>query len=231
LSKKDIILNYEFKLINLTHLKKDILVHKVYTDLKKMISNGELKPGEKLYQERIAKILGVSRTPLVKAFQILEQEMILESIPRRGMYVKTLDIFDLINAFECRQGIETTAVRILAPKMTRKDFEELKSFFVPFLNSKNINHELYLKADLDFHYHIIQLTGNNYLIRMNTIAHVVNQTYRQGLIRPPEETMCEHLMILSALETKDAGLAEEYMRNHIRKSIEKLKQRITVIQS
>lgn len=214
----------------MTQLKKELLVHQVYTDLKKMISTGELKPGEKLYQERIAKKLGVSRTPLVKAFQILEQEMFLESIPRRGMYVKSIDIFDLLNAFECRQGIETTAVRIITNKITPEEFNLLKSYFMPFLNSKSIDQELYLKADSDFHYRLIQLTKNNYLIRMNKIAHVFNLTYRHGLIRPPEETLPEHLMILSAIETKNASLAEEYMRNHIRKSIDKIKQNLSLIQ-
>lgn len=214
----------------MTFLKKDILVHKVYQDLKRMISDGELKPGEKLYQEKIAEKLGVSRTPLVKAFQILEQEMFIESIPRRGMYVKSVNIFDLLNAFECRQGIETTAVRIVTPRLTEKEVEELNSFFTPFLNSKKIDRNAYLKADSDFHSRLIQMTRNNFLIKMNEIAHVFNQTYRIGLIREPHETLPEHLRILSAMDTRDTCLAEEYMRNHIRKSIETLKTRITELQ-
>lgn len=209
------------------HQKKDVSVHKVYQDLKNMILNGDLKPGEKLYQERIAEKLGVSRTPLVKAFQILEQEMLIESIPRRGMYVKSINVFDLLHAFECRQGIETTAVRILTEKIKDEELEELKSYFVPFLNSKNIDRDRYLRADADFHNTLIQLTKNNYLIRMNHIAHVYNQTYKHGLIREPLETLPEHLRILSAMETRDTSLAEEYMRNHIRKSIGILKMRIS----
>jgi DNA-binding GntR family transcriptional regulator len=210
----------------MAQLKKDVLVHKVYTELKKIILNGELKPGEKLYQEKIAKQFGVSRTPLIKALHILEQEMVLESIPGRGMYVKSRSIIDLLNAFECRQGIETTAVRTLTGKITEKEFQSLYSVFKPFLNSNKIDPELYLKADQEFHSKIVNLTKNNYLIRMNKIAHVFNDTYKEGLIRNPEETLSEHLMILSAIETKDCSLAEEYMRNHLRKSIERIKIRI-----
>lgn len=206
--------------------KKDVLVHKVYSELKNMILNGELKPGEKLYQEKISKQLGVSRTPFIKALHILEQEMVLESIPRRGMYVKSRSIIDLLNAFECRQGIETTAVRTLTEKITAKEYQSLYSLFKPFLNSKKIDRELYLKADQDFHSRIVNLTKNNYLIRMNKIANVFNDTYKEGLIRNPEETLTEHLMILSAIETKDCCLAEEYMRNHLRKSIERIKKKI-----
>jgi DNA-binding GntR family transcriptional regulator len=211
--------------------KKDVLVHKVYQDLKNMILNGELKSGDKLYQERIADRLGVSRTPLVKAFQILEQEMFIESIPRRGMYVKAINDFDMLNAFECRQGIETTAVRILTFKISNEQLKELKDYFKPFLNSKSIDRNSYLKADSEFHLRLIQMTGNDFLIRINQIAHVFNQTYMKGLIREPKETLSEHLMILSAMEMKDAGLAEECMRSHIRKTVEKIRKSISDIKN
>ena len=204
----------------------DNLVQQVYSRLKEMIVSGGLKPGEKIRQEKMAETLGISRTPLVKAFQILEQELLLESIPRRGMYVRQSNIYDMLDAYECRQGIETTAVRIITNKITISKFEELKSIFDPFLNSKNINREEYLKADFHFHNMIIQISNNNYLIKMNQIANIYNRTYRIGLIREPLETLPEHLMILSAIETKDTGLAEEYMRNHIRKSIEQIKLKI-----
>ena len=126
-------MNFEFKYYLWLSIEKDVLVHKVYNELKKKILDGELKPGEKLYQERIAAILGVSRTPLVKAFQILEQDMLVISIPRRGMYVKDINIYDFLDAYECRQGIETTAIRIITNKISDVEVGELKSIFKSFL--------------------------------------------------------------------------------------------------
>jgi len=207
-------------------LEKYVLVSHVYQTLKDMILSGELKPGEKLYQERIAERLGVSRTPLVKAFQILEHEMLIDSIPRRGMYVKSVNVNDLLDAFECRQGIETTAVRIITDKITDEQIDELKSLFRPFMNSKKINQKAYLKADSEFHRRLVQFSQNNYLNRINEIIHVYGQTYKHGLIREPEETLPEHLMIISAMETRDAGLAEECMRSHIRKSVSSIKLKL-----
>ena len=206
--------------------EREVLIHQVYHDLKELISSGTLKPGEKLYQQRIADMLGVSRTPLLKAFHILEQEMYLESIPGRGMYVRSVNMNDILSTFECRQGIETTAVRILTSVITEEELNKLYSFFEPFLNSKNIDLKLYLEADSDFHFSIVQMSRNDYLIRMNKLANIQKMTYRQGLIRDPSETLPEHLKIISALETRDTGLAEEYMRNHIRKSIIAIRERI-----
>lgn len=207
-------------------VERDVLIHKVYKDLKELILQGTLKPGEKLYQEHLAAMLGVSRTPLLKAFHILEQEMYLESIPGRGMYIRKFSLEDLLSTFECRQGIETTAIRILSSIITEEELNTLYSLFKPFLNSKKIDSELYLEADSDFHLRIVQMSRNDYLMQMNKLANIQKMTYRQGLIREPSETLPEHLKIISAMETKDAGLAEEYMRNHIRKSIVAIRERI-----
>ena len=71
----------------------------IYKRLKEMIRNGELKQGEKIVQEKIAEELGVSRTPLMKALLALENEYLVESIPRRGMYLRVLDYKEIIDIY------------------------------------------------------------------------------------------------------------------------------------
>jgi DNA-binding GntR family transcriptional regulator len=199
--------------------ESSMLIQPVYLKLREMITRGEYQPGEKLVQEKVAARLGVSRTPLIKALQILEQDMLVVSIPRRGMYVRQIRTEDLLAAYECRQAIETTAVRLATKRITSSGLEKIKGLFRPFLNSKEIDISEYLLADAEFHQQLVVLSDNKYLMKMNQIASIYKQTYVRGLIRPPGETLPEHLCILSAMETKDACLAEEYMRNHIRKSI------------
>ncbi|MEO0733057.1 MAG: GntR family transcriptional regulator, partial [Bacteroidota bacterium] len=63
------------------------LGERVYLAVKKMILDQELKPGQKLVQEKLAERLGVSRSPLLKALQRFEAELLVTSIPRRGMLV------------------------------------------------------------------------------------------------------------------------------------------------
>jgi len=66
------------------------LVDRLYLTVKQMILDQQLVPGQKLVQEKLATELGVSRSPLLKALQRLESELLVESFPRRGMYVKQL---------------------------------------------------------------------------------------------------------------------------------------------
>jgi len=61
---------------------------KVYDRLKAMILEGRLVPGDKVYQDRLAQVMGVSRTPLVNALKVLEQEKLIKAIPRRGFFVR-----------------------------------------------------------------------------------------------------------------------------------------------
>jgi DNA-binding GntR family transcriptional regulator len=63
------------------------LDQKVYSQLKSMILDQNLKSGSKIYQEKLAEDLGISRTPLVNALKKLEQDHLIIAIPRKGFYV------------------------------------------------------------------------------------------------------------------------------------------------
>lgn len=199
------------------------LIQPVYVALKSMILSGELQPGEKIRQEKMANMLGVSRTPLVKALQILEQEFLVENVPRRGMYVKKIDTQELIDAYECRLSIETTAVRLSCALITKTKITELRSIFSPFENKKEIDATEYMHADQMFHHKVIEFCQNKFLVKMESIANIQFFTYQQGLIRPPDETLAEHLAIIEAIEGNDVELAKLLMNSHIQKSIDLIK--------
>jgi DNA-binding GntR family transcriptional regulator len=123
----------------------------VYEKLKEMIISNDLKPGEKLLQEKLAARLGVSRTPLLKALQMLEYEFLVESIPRRGMVVKKLSIDEMCDIYDVREGIETVAVRLVTERISDKQLRQLVSIWRPFKNQESIDSDKYRKADDRFH--------------------------------------------------------------------------------
>ena len=59
----------------------------VYQTLREAILKGNLKPGERLMEMKLANKLGVSRTPIREAIRMLEQEGLALTIPRRGAQV------------------------------------------------------------------------------------------------------------------------------------------------
>ncbi|GGZ73662.1 GntR family transcriptional regulator [Algibacter mikhailovii] len=190
----------------------------IYLRLKDMIRNGELKQGEKIVQEKISELLGVSRTPLMKALLALENEYLVESIPRRGMFVRSLDEKEIFDIYICREAIEGMAARVLAIKKDEAVVKQLKACFMPFSSQSNIDLDAYTRADEHFHSLLIKLTNNAPLDKIYFFSNIHDKVTGHGLVRPPEETLHEHFKIINAIENGNADQAEKYAREHIEKS-------------
>jgi DNA-binding GntR family transcriptional regulator len=191
---------------------------RVYDALKGMILSGELAPGQRITQMKLAEEIGVSRTPLLKALQILEHELLVESIPRRGMFVKEMKHEEIIDAFDCREGLEGIAARLAAERITDSQLRKLEKLFAPFKDQSDISVKDYGRADQQFHKLLIQFSGNHILPRIEMIGNIHIISYNRGLIRPPKETLSEHYAIISAIASHDSDLAERHARAHLRKS-------------
>jgi len=196
----------------------------VYERLKEMITKGSLAPGQKLIQEKLATELGVSRTPLLKALQNLEHEMLVESIPRRGMYVKQISMQEMIDVYDCREAVECMALRLVVERATDTEVLKMKNLFQPFLETEKIDLKKYRKADERFHDLLIDLSKNPVLKKMSQVSDIHKRVYQFGLVRPPEETLKEHMNIVEAILNRDIKTADIELRNHIGLSREKLNQ-------
>ena len=85
------------------------LDHKAYLIIKNMIIDRKLLPGDKIPQEKLARELGISRTPLVSAIKYLEHEKLVEAKPRRGYFVRLFSKQEMISIFELREVLEGLA--------------------------------------------------------------------------------------------------------------------------
>ncbi len=195
---------------------------RVYDQIKKMILTGALVPGQKILQEKLAQDIGVSRTPLLKALQQLESELLVESIPRRGMFVKQIGLKEIIDAFDCREALEGIAARLTVNNISDTQLKEMKKLFEPFRTvepgGRDFSDKAYRKADQRFHEMMIEISGNQVLRRLEMLGNILFICYNRGLVRPPKETLKEHFAIIEAIEKRDGDLTEKEIRNHLRKS-------------
>ena len=202
------------------------LSYQAYKRIKTMILTDVLTPGKKIVQEKLAEELGVSRMPLHRAFQMLENELLVEHIPRRGIFVAEVDLQLIADAFECREAIEGLAARRAAGNITKKEISFLYDLFAPFADNPGAaDLERYEEADVTFHKTIMQISGNKILLKMEMLGNVIIRTYQRGLIRGPAETYFEHMKMIDALAAHNGEEAEQLLRNHFirsRRRIEKL---------
>ena len=89
----------------------------VFNTLRQAILRGELKPGERLMEIKLANKLGVSRTPIREAIRKLELEGLVLIIPRRGAEVAQITEKSLRDVLEVRRSLEALAVRLACERM------------------------------------------------------------------------------------------------------------------
>jgi DNA-binding GntR family transcriptional regulator len=83
--------------------------------LRAMILRGDLRPGDRVIENRLTDELGVSRPPLREAMRVLEQEGLLVQVPRKGSLVTPLTQHDVYEIFTLRDEFERLAVDLGVP--------------------------------------------------------------------------------------------------------------------
>lgn len=91
------------------------ITHLAASALRDMILGGELQPGDRVVENQLAGVLGVSKPPLREALRILEQEGLVVRSPRRGVVVTPLTLHDVYEIFTLRHDLERLAVDLGVP--------------------------------------------------------------------------------------------------------------------
>lgn len=209
-------------------IKYENLDQKVYQVVKQLIEDRRLLPGEKIPQEKLAKELGISRTPLISALKFLEHEKLVEVKPRRGFFVRLFSIEEMVSIFEIREVLEGLSARRAAKSITASEGRELRNIFKEFQDKKNIaDLQAYAKADKQFHTRIAEIGSKEFLTTilqtLNIIALAYQNITSEGLIRKPNETIKDHMEIVDAICNHEPDLAEHLMREHLKTTIIQLK--------
>ena len=103
------------------------LREQIYDYLKAELKRGSLDTGSFLDLNRLAKDLGVSRTPLRDALIQLEVEEFVTISPRRGVAVRSLALRDIQEIYQLVGALEGAALLAVAPGMTPDDFADLRA--------------------------------------------------------------------------------------------------------
>src|SRR5258708_27409017 len=102
-------------------------LHNMVLDrLRDKIMKGELRAGEWLRQERLARELGVSHTPIREALKQLEVEGLVEHVPYRGVRVVEVSMEAVSDIYDMRTVLEGLAARAAAERLTYEELCELK---------------------------------------------------------------------------------------------------------
>jgi DNA-binding GntR family transcriptional regulator len=194
---------------------------KAYAALRTVIESSDIyrtRAEIRLDERQLALDFGVSRTPVREAMAQLEREGFVRSVPRRGVYVVRKTKREVIELIQAWAALESMAARLITEHASDADIAGLRRMFTTFEGNKlHAKLDEYSEVNIAFHQAIIELSGNQALIRLaeNLFTHMRMIRGRTiGEDNRVDRSIRDHMNIIRALEARDTERAEDLVRQH-----------------
>ncbi len=209
-------------------IARTVLREQVKDILLERILRGELEPGERLVETRLARELGTSQAPVREALRDLELLRLVESEPFRGARVRAVDDARLLPVFPVRAVLEELAACEAARDEDRDlgpldhELEAMREAAAAADWHTQIVH------DLAFHRTIVEMAGNEPLLQSWLILGVeVSTAFATYQTFWDQTELAEfHLPILEAIRAGDARRAGAEARKHVRRTERVVRRRM-----
>lgn len=187
----------------------------VYDHLRHAIHHGDYARGDRIREEEVARMLGVSRTPVREAILRLQARGLLE-LSAGGLVVATLTRPQLVELYAMRAILEGSAARFAAQHAAPSEIETMH-FYLDKFSAATDPDEL---ADINSALHgaIYEAAHNRYLLETldelnDTLALLPGTTFQ--VMDRKERGHEEHQAIISAISKRNPDEAENMARKHI----------------
>lgn len=195
------------------------LVDQAYEVILDALCDGTFQPGERLTQEDIAARLNVSRQPVTHALAVLKAQGFLESSGRRGLTVTAVDPAFFEAIYQFRSAVEPLAVRLATARLSSQAILRGRSLVERGRNLVQApDPAASLRADIDFHQFIHDLSGNPVIIETMRLHWRHLRRAMGTVLRAPGMSIAvwqEHDRIFETMVRGDAEAAAEEMRRHL----------------
>ncbi len=198
-------------------IDRSTLAEEIYRRLRRAVLSGELVSGERIQPDRLATVIGVSRTPVREALQRLLSEGYLEQEARHAFRVAPVDYKSGRELFAIRSVLEGLAAREAAENIDQEHRDEIQRTIDAI--TQNEAAEWPERAVGEFHRIVYRASGNRHLGLL--LDRVFEQTLRYRFLTRSDttdrqaETLESHTKILQALVDGRGEDAENLMREHV----------------
>ena len=205
-------------------LRNETLGERVYKEIKKFVIDGHYSLGQRLMYDEVSKELGVSQTPVKEAFLRLEREGLVETIARRGTFVKEFTNKDLREYLEIRHTLEVFALDKALANIKPEDISEMRKINNKLLESvRHGKNEEVISADAEFHNFFTVASNNEKLMQLMNTLPLTNLFSLAGrgefFIKNGETYYNEHAEIIDQIEKGNTDEAKRLLDMHLREGI------------
>jgi DNA-binding GntR family transcriptional regulator len=198
-------------------ISRTVLREQVKDVLLQRIASGELKPGERLVETRIAQQLGTSQAPVREALRDLQLLRLVESEPFRGSRVRVFGQEELIDVYPVRAALEELAARLAAEKLGG-DVSALEAELEAMKDAvrRDDTHAL-VEHDVAFHRHVVEAAGNSVLKQcwqsLGVESRITISLY--GTYMDPAQAAERHQKLIDPIRDQKPGAAGREARKHV----------------
>lgn len=191
----------------------------VHTKLRDSILRGEIPPGEELSQVKLAKALGVSRTPLREAFRLLQREGLVEGHTNRQYRVAGFSLEDMEELYIARLSLEAAGIRIAVPRLTSAEVADLEGAMAQMAHFAELEeYEHWEVPHRAFHRGLVAHAGarlSSLLAQLSDHAERYRRLYTTEAPRAWSVGVAEHRAILDAVKAGDVDAAAKHLVTHL----------------
>lgn len=191
----------------------------VAAQLRRLITEGHIAPGEQIDQSSLAGQLGVSRSPVRDAVRRLAAEGLLCINPHKQAFVPLLTRAEVAEIYHILASLEGLAAFLAVPKMGPDDLRALRALHQQMAG--DLLPDQWVKLNAHFHSAICDLADSPRLAglidNLRTLRQVASP-YAQEYVAVPENrkrALSSHLRILEACEKRDPSLAQQESERHL----------------
>jgi DNA-binding GntR family transcriptional regulator len=180
--------------------------HRVREGVQQMILSGQFQPGQRLVQQELAQRFGVAQSVVRESLLELQFCGLVEAVDNLGMFVSGLGPQPLL---------EGLAARLCCEKASRTDIRELTDLAErTYRLGREGKLEAMSAADRQFHYRMVQASGNRLLEKLTEGYRVLGMFVRAN--RDIRQVRDEHLEVIEAIAGNRPAEAERLARRHVR---------------
>ncbi|WP_144938120.1 GntR family transcriptional regulator [Paenibacillus sp. 32O-W] len=197
------------------------------SQIQRWIIDGTLQPGEKLMDAELAEALGVSRTPVREALQLLEVQGLVEMHPGKDTRVTAIQKDDILKMYPTLASLHSLAVEQACPHILPEHLEQLREFNRQFAAA--IDHgQPYQAMEYDelFHNFLVEMSDNPYISSFSSYLQNHIRRFKYVFLQQPEpsthSSVQEHAGIIEALERKDSDTAAAIMKQNLLRPMREL---------
>ncbi len=198
--------------------------------LRDMIFSGELKGGDRVPEQKLCDMLGISRTPLREALKVLGNEGLLELLPNRGARVATLSEADIDEIFPVMGALEALSGELACARLSAAEFAEIRALHYQMaLHYTRRELADYFRVNQQIHECILKAAANPTLeAQYNALAGRIRLArFRANMTDTRwDQAMREHEEMLAALDARDGKRLSEVLSRHLENKRETVKQAI-----